>query len=45
MRVQTRPYIRSEFSVVMENNTRMRNLLEAFDFRVCKRYRLYQAAI
>jgi ribosomal protein S18 acetylase RimI-like enzyme len=40
-RVHTRPYERSEFSVVMENNLRMRNLLERFGFRLCRRFRLY----
>lgn len=40
-RVHTRPYKRSEFSVVMENNLKMRNLLERFGFRLCRRYRLY----
>jgi ribosomal protein S18 acetylase RimI-like enzyme len=40
-RVHNRPYQRSEFSVIMENNHRMRNLLEAFGFSLCRRYRLY----
>jgi GNAT superfamily N-acetyltransferase len=40
-RVHVRPYQRSEFSVVMENNLRMRNLLERFGFTLCRRYRLY----
>ena len=41
-RVHTRPYQRSEFSVVMENNHRMRNLLERFGFTCTRRYRLYR---
>jgi len=44
-RVHTRPYQRSEFSVVMENNLRMRNLLERFGFKLCRRYRLYTRAL
>ena len=40
-RVHTRPYQRSEFSVVMENNSRMRNLLERFGFILERRFRLY----
>ena len=38
-------YQRAEFSVVMENNKRMRNLLESFGFRLSKRYRLYKMEI
>jgi ribosomal protein S18 acetylase RimI-like enzyme len=44
-RVHTRPYLRSEFSVVMENNLRMRNLLERFGFRQCRRFRLYTKSL
>lgn len=44
-RVNTRPYRRSEFSVVMEDNLPMRNLLESFGFRICRRFRLYQKEI
>jgi len=40
-RGHTRPYQRSEFSVVMENNLRMRNLLERFGFNLDRRFRLY----
>jgi ribosomal protein S18 acetylase RimI-like enzyme len=40
-RVHSRPYLRSEFSVVMENNFRMRNLLERFGFVQDRRFRLY----
>ncbi len=38
-------YQRAEFSVVNENNRRMRNILEAFGFRLVKRYRIYQVPI
>jgi len=41
-RINTRPYKRIEFSVVMENNVRMRRILEAFGFELTKKYRLYQ---
>ncbi len=41
-RVHTRPYKRSEFSVVMESNHRMRNLLERFGFKCTRRYRIYR---
>jgi GNAT superfamily N-acetyltransferase len=44
-RILSRGYQRAEFSVVNEDNIRMRNLLEAFGFRCAKRYRIYQAAI
>lgn len=45
LRVQSRPYKRSEFSVVFENNTRMRNLLEQFGFSQAQRFRIYQKTI
>ena len=45
LRVQSRPYKRSEFSVVLENNTRMRNLLERFGFSHWQRFRLYQSEL
>jgi ribosomal protein S18 acetylase RimI-like enzyme len=38
-------YRSGEFSVVMENNLRMRGVLEAFGFRLTKRFRLYQGEI
>ncbi len=38
-------YQRAEFSVVNENNTRMRNILETFGFHLTKRYRIYRAPI
>lgn len=41
-RINRRPYERIEFSVVMENNQRMRHLLEAIGFTQTKRYRLYR---
>lgn len=41
-RINNRPYRRIEFSVVMENNRRMRRLLEALGFTEAKRYRLYE---
>lgn len=41
-RINSRPYQRAEFSVVMEDNTRMRHLLESMGFRKCRRYRIYQ---
>ncbi len=44
-RILSKGYQRAEFSVVNENNIRMRNLLEAFGFRCAKRYRIYQAPI
>lgn len=37
-------YQSAEFSVVMENNMKMRNLLAALGFQPVKRYRIYQAA-
>jgi GNAT superfamily N-acetyltransferase len=40
-RVLERPYARSEFSVVMENNQRMRNLLMSAGFKECRKYRIY----
>lgn len=44
-RVHTRPYQRSEFSVVLENNLRMRNLLERFGFIQTHRFRIYEKEI
>jgi ribosomal protein S18 acetylase RimI-like enzyme len=41
-RINTRPYRRIEFSVVMENNVRMRRLLESIGFEQTRRYRLYR---
>ena len=38
-------YQRAEFSVVMENNMKMRKLLSALGFQPIKRYRIYRAAI
>ena len=38
-------YQRAECSVINENNIRMRKILEAFGFRLVKRYRIYQAPI
>jgi GNAT superfamily N-acetyltransferase len=40
-RINSRPYRRIEFSVVMANNRRMRRLLESIGFALTKRYRLY----
>ncbi len=40
-RVIERPYARAEFSVVMENNHRMRNLLISAGFKQCRQYRIY----
>lgn len=44
-RILEKPYRRAEFSVVMENNVRMRRLIEAIGFRLHKRYRLYRKEI
>jgi GNAT superfamily N-acetyltransferase len=44
-RIHNRPYLRSEFSVVMENNQPMRNLVVAYGFTPCRRFRLYQRDI
>jgi ribosomal protein S18 acetylase RimI-like enzyme len=41
-RILNKIYKRAEFSVVMENNTRMRNFLEAFGFHLHKHYRIYR---
>ncbi len=38
-------YKRAEFSLVMENNMRMRRILESFGFSIAMRYRLYQRPI
>lgn len=40
-RVQARPYGYAEFSVVLENNLPMRNLLERFGFTQSRRFRIY----
>jgi len=40
-RVEGRPYGYAEFSVVLENNLPMRNLLEKFGFTQSRRFRLY----
>jgi GNAT superfamily N-acetyltransferase len=40
-RVLERPYRRSEFSVVLEDNHRMRNLLISAGFSECRRFRIY----
>lgn len=44
-RILEKPYKRAEFSVVMENNLRMRRLLENIGFRLHKRYRIYRRDI
>jgi GNAT superfamily N-acetyltransferase len=44
-RILTGGYQRAEFSVVNENNIRMRNILETFGFHLTKRYRIYRAPI
>jgi ribosomal protein S18 acetylase RimI-like enzyme len=44
-RVLRKPYQGAEFSVVNENNTRMRSILTGFGFRVANRYRLYRAPV
>jgi len=44
-RVLCKPYQGAEFSVVNENNTRMRSILTGLGFRVATRYRLYQAPV
>jgi GNAT superfamily N-acetyltransferase len=44
-RVLRKPYQGAEFSVVNENNKRMRSILTGFGFRVAHRYRLYRAPI
>jgi GNAT superfamily N-acetyltransferase len=44
-RILSGGYQRAEFSVVNENNIRMRNILETFGFHLTKRYRIYQARI
>lgn len=40
-RVRARPYGYAEFSVVLENNLPMRNLLERFGFKQSRRFRIY----
>jgi GNAT superfamily N-acetyltransferase len=44
-RILSKGYQRAEFSVVNENNIRMRNILETFGFHLTKRYRIYRAPI
>jgi GNAT superfamily N-acetyltransferase len=44
-RILAKPYRHVEFSVVMENNVRMRRVLEAIGFALSKRYRLYRKDI
>lgn len=44
-RILSGGYQRAEFSVVNENNIRMRNILETFGFHLTKRYRIYRAPI
>jgi len=44
-RILTGGYQRAEFSVINENNIRMRNILENFGFKQVKRYRIYRAPI
>lgn len=41
-RVKSRPYIKAEFSVILENNYRMRNLLIRFGFQQTHKFRIYQ---
>jgi len=44
-RIETGGYEGAEFSVVNENNIRMRRILERFGFRLAKRYRIYRVPI
>jgi GNAT superfamily N-acetyltransferase len=44
-RILSAGYQRAEFSVVNENNIRMRNILDNFGFHLTKRYRIYRAPI
>jgi GNAT superfamily N-acetyltransferase len=44
-RILSGGYQRAEFSVVNENNIRMRNILETFGFHLAKRYRIYRAPV
>jgi ribosomal protein S18 acetylase RimI-like enzyme len=44
-RVMSKPYAGAEFSVVNENNARMRRLLTRVGFRIVSRYRLYRAPV
>jgi len=41
-RILTKVYRSGEFSVVMEDNHRVRNLVEGFGFQLRKRYRIYR---
>ncbi len=43
--IVSKPYRLAEFSVVMENNTRMRALIETFGFHLHRRYRIYRKEI
>lgn len=44
-RALERPYERAEFSVVMADNQKMRNLLISAGFSQCRRYRIYGKAL
>lgn len=44
-RVHHRPYQRSEFSVVLDNNHKMKNLLERFGFEKTQTFRIYRMDI
>ncbi len=44
-RIVSRPYPQVEFSVVMENNFRMRTLIKTFGFRPYRSYRIYRRAL
>ena len=44
-RLYEKPYAVGEFSMVLENNTKMIRVLESIGLRVCKRYRVYKAII
>jgi GNAT superfamily N-acetyltransferase len=44
-RILSGGYKRAEFSIVNENNMRMRNILENFGFHLTKRYRIYRTPI
>ena len=40
-----KPYAIGEFSMVLENNTKMIRVLESIGLRVCKKYRIYTAIL
>jgi ribosomal protein S18 acetylase RimI-like enzyme len=44
-RMKAGGYQKAEFSVVNENNTKMRNILESLGFPLVKRYRIYKALL